>query len=193
MRERRVLRSTGDLDGAEVSLLLGGRASGYTFTTADWNSLGKAVAASAQKFGLRWSVSNSRRTPASASRLFAAMAASGEIARFVDYRFAGPGSANRLFAADAIFVTRDSTSMISEGLTAHRPVVALTPAVTRPRLGESVVAALAANGGLAILPIPGLDAATLAETLLALEAPHSDPRDLIARTIAEALDIGPSA
>jgi mitochondrial fission protein ELM1 len=191
LRAPRVLRSLEALRGAEVSLLLGGRASGYSFAAGDWRHLAEVVAESADKFGLRWSVSNSRRTPAAASRLFAGLAASGAIARFIDYRVAGPGSANALFAADAVVVTRDSVTMISEGLTARRPVIALVPAVTRPRIGESVVAALGAKGGLAGVSIPALTAATLVETLVGLEPSRSDPTAVIAATIAEAIDLAP--
>jgi hypothetical protein len=191
LRAPRVLRSLEDLRGAEVSLLLGGRASGYSFAAGDWRHLAEVVAESARNFGLRWSVSNSRRTPGAASRLFAGLAASGAITGFIDYRVAGPGSAKALFAADAVVVTRDSVTMISEGLTARRPVIALIPGVTRPRIGESVVAALGAQGGLAVLAIPGLAAGRLAETLIRLEPSRSDPAAVIATTIAEALDLAP--
>jgi mitochondrial fission protein ELM1 len=88
----RPLRATADLAGAEISLLLGGRGRGYVYTEDEWRALAGLVVAVKQAFGVRWSVVNSPRTPDVASDVFAGLAGRGELARFVDFRSAGPGS-----------------------------------------------------------------------------------------------------
>lgn len=185
----RRLHTLADLSGAEVSLLIGGNSHGHVFTDHEWRRLGGLIEEAAREYGIRWRVSTSRRSPARLGDDFARLAANGAILEFVDYRTAGAGSADRLFGADAVVVTEDSTSMISEGLAARRPVIALKPAKVAPSSVNETVAAMAAGGGLAILPIGTATPQQLASTLTTLKLPVLHPRDVIAAAVAPVLGL----
>lgn len=185
----RPLRTLADLRGAEVSLLIGGKAHGHTYTDTEWNRLVALVEQVTRDYGVRWRVSTSRRSPASLAPRLAALAADGRIAEFVDYRTAGAGSGDRLFAADAIVVTEDSTSMLSEGLAAGRPVIGMKPEKVAVSSVNETVAAMAASGGLAVLPIATATAEQFARTLIGLRLPETRPRDVLAAIIAPVLGL----
>jgi hypothetical protein len=191
MRRPRPLHSIADLARAEVSLLLGGPAPGYRFADDEWRRIAEVIAQSAATFGIRWSVSNSRRTPDAASKLFGELTERGVIAGFVDYRQSGQGSAAKLFAADAIVTTEDSMTMMAEAMAARRPVVALKPAAVENRSTAEEIATMAVGGGLAVLPIRSTTAGHFARTLVAVRVPERDPRDLIAQAIAPVLGLDP--
>ena len=54
------------------------------------------------------------------------------VARFIDYRTAGPGTLPEVFAtAEVIVCTEDSSTMISEAVSARLPVVGVAPAAHR--------------------------------------------------------------
>jgi mitochondrial fission protein ELM1 len=185
----RPLRTDADLAGAEISLLLGGRGRGYVYTEVEWRALAAFVVAVKRAFGVRWSVVNSPRTPEVASDVFAALAAAGDLARFVDFRRAGPGSVGEFFKADAIVVTEDSRSMMAESLAARRPVVLMRPKLVTHSLGTERIAATVAGGGAAVLPILSATAEQFARVLLSLRIAARDPRDVIAAAIAPVLGL----
>jgi len=119
-----------------AGLLLGGDTPTMNFDAAAWQRIADFVSATCAGHGTRWIISNSRRTPAAASDLFAALAtgshgpggASSPVERFIDVRQGGSGTLRALFAASqAIAVTADSSSMLSEAIWARRPVIALSP------------------------------------------------------------------
>src|SRR6185437_12631182 len=74
-----------------------------------------------------------RRTPASVADKIAALAEDDTVvARFIDYRTAGPGTLPEIFGkADVIVCTEDSSTMISEAVSARLPVVGAAPAAHR--------------------------------------------------------------
>src|SRR5262249_57333184 len=78
-------------------------------------------------------VSTSRRTSASVADKIAALAKDDSvIARFIDYRTAGAGTLPEIFVkADVIVCTEDSSTMISEAVTARLPVVGVAPGAHR--------------------------------------------------------------
>ncbi|HSI40547.1 MAG TPA: ELM1/GtrOC1 family putative glycosyltransferase [Xanthobacteraceae bacterium] len=180
----RRLAVSSDLAGADIALLIGGTAYRRDYPPAEWEALERLVGESARQFGLRWRVSSSPRTPDEVADRFGAMYARGEIAAFLDFRTAGAGSARALFGADAIVVTADSTSMLAEGLAAKRPVVALKSSHVHKHYADEVIAAMASGPGLAVLPLDIVTAAQFAATLLSLDAPRHDARDLIALALA---------
>jgi hypothetical protein len=175
--------------GAEVALLLGGPSHSHRYEEAEWAALAGAVAELARR-GWRWSVATSRRTPASAARLFAALATDGALARFVDFAAAGPGSADPLFAADALVVTGDSMSMIAEASAALRPVVVLRPSRVKPSADDAMLAAMERDDGVTVVPFAGLSADSLAAALVAARPAREDPslRLLCAASAALGLD-----
>ena len=187
----RPLRSIADLAGAEFSLLLGGKAKGYGYSDLDWQALAELTVQTGMAYGIRWSVSDSRRTPLMATRLFSRLAEAGNIARFVEFCVSGPGSANALFAADAIVVTEDSRSMMAEAVAARRPVIAVRPEAVAFSLATEETATMACWGGIAVLPIRTLTPDQFVRSLLSIKIPGRDPRELIAEAIAPVLGLAP--
>lgn len=184
----RPLRRPEDLAGASLALLIGGSAYRREFPQDEWEALLAFVPAMAQRYGVRWRVSNSRRTPDAVSERFKALARAGVLATFVDVRDAGTGSARELFGADAVVVTEDSMSMIAEGLTAGRPVVALKSRRVHKHYANEVIAGMA-GPHLAILPMAGVTPGRFAATLISLVPPAEDARERIARALAPALGL----
>jgi mitochondrial fission protein ELM1 len=175
--------ATPDLQGMRASLLLGGKGPGYRYDPDEWRRVAALVEGTTMRYGLKWSVASSRRTPDLAADLFAGLAARG-IVDFVDFRSAGPGSVNMLFGADLIAVTEDSITMMAEALAARRPVIALRPANVGPRAPADEIAAMAEGGGLAALPIEAATPERFAETLLAIEPAAQDPREALRAVLA---------
>jgi mitochondrial fission protein ELM1 len=172
----RPLKTVAALYGSDLALLIGGNSSTHRYLASEWRDLAQFVLLSAQRLGIRWRVSTSRRSPNSLSAVFASMAESGVISQFVDYKSAGPGSADRLLTADALVVTEDSRSMIADGLAARRPVIAL-----RPRSASYAAAKLP---GLAVVPLRDLSPEAFSEVLMMLDPPSLRPREVIAAAIA---------
>ena len=87
----------------------------------------------AKAWGTRWLVSTSRRTPDYVADKIAELAKDESVvARFIDYRTAGPGTLPEIFAkAEIIVCTEDSSTMISEAVSARLPVVGVAPAAHR--------------------------------------------------------------
>jgi hypothetical protein len=185
----RSLISEADLHGAVVSLILGGSRSGYTFSEADWQAIGSLVSETGTRYGIRWRVANSRRTPVSASNMLRGMAQRSVVEQFIDV--AGPGwpSADQLFGADAVVVTEDSLTMIAEGLSALRPVIALKPQGGLRHGYPEELCAMVCGEGLRILPIRSAFPDVFCRTLLSLTPPQTDPRDVIAAAIAPRLGL----
>jgi mitochondrial fission protein ELM1 len=181
-RPRRAVAAA-DLDGRRASLLLGGKGPGYRYDAAEWRHIAALVEDSAVRYGLKWSVASSRRTPDEASELIADLAARGVI-DFIDFRIAGPGSVNALFGADVIVVTEDSITMMAEAMAARRPVIALRPANVGPRAPADEIAAMAEGGGLAVLPIEAATPERFVETLLSIEPATLDPREALRAVLA---------
>ncbi len=183
----RPLRRVEDLAGADMALMIGGDSHGHSFSHGEWRSLASFLEASAAALKVRWRVSTSRRSPDFLRPLLADLAARGVIEEFLDYRTAGPGSGNRLFAADAVVVTEDSLSMLSEGLAAGRPVVALKPAKVEDSSANEVVAGHAGQGWLAVLPLRSMTPERFASHLLALRVPERPVREVFEAALAPLL------
>jgi hypothetical protein len=189
MPKPRQLRTAADLAGAKVSLYLGGPARGYVYDEPEWKALARLVAAVAESYGVEWHVTNSRRTPAVASDLFTELAKERRLKEFIDFRSAGPGSAQHLLAADAIVVTEDSRSMMADAMAAMRPVLLMQPKSVVYGLGTERIAATVAGGGAAVLPIATATAAQFAAVLTAVQVPARQPRDIVTEVIATALGL----
>lgn len=114
-----------------AGLLVGGPSGLFHWSDADWRRLLDFLSESRTRHATRWIVSTSRRTPAGTADLLQALAAApqGPIAELIDFRRAGPGTLPRLFAAvEAVLVTEDSSTMMSEAVCARLPVVGVSPA-----------------------------------------------------------------
>ncbi len=113
-----------------LGLLIGGPSGECRFTDGDWQRLLAFIDEAHAAYGTRWVISNSRRTPAGVSDAIAARAAAGTdaIAGFIDGRATGPGTLGQVLASSAAIVcTDDSSSMISECVSAGFAVVGVRP------------------------------------------------------------------
>ncbi len=113
-----------------AGLLLGGPSGLFHWRDDEWEALATFLGESHRAHGTRWIVSTSRRTPDAAADRFAALAGEtgGAIAELIDFRTAGPGTLPRLFAGvEAVLVTEDSSTMLSEAVCARLPVVGVAP------------------------------------------------------------------
>lgn len=180
----RLLRTEADLVGARVTLFVGGKAGSYRYAPAEWGLLTSLVSASARQYGLRWSVSTSRRTSSVATSVFSELAAKGELAQFVDYQKAGPGSNAPLLDADLIVVTEDSRSMSAEALSTGRPVVLLRPRKAEFSMATEEIATLAAGEGVVVLPIHSVTPEQFVASVLSIRPRERPTIDAVAAAVA---------
>jgi uncharacterized protein len=169
-----------------VGLLVGGDSGTVRFGGADWREL----------FGLledlhpayvQWVVANSRRTPAAVSDRLGELAALTPRIQFVDVRTAGAGTLLDLFnRCDAIAVTLDSSSMVSEAVWSRRPVVALAPVVADlPPLEMAYRAGLAKQSLISTVQIGGLKLAGLLDQFASVTPLADNPLDALAGLLRE--------
>lgn len=169
-----------------MALLVGGDGKDCRFTSQDWSAIENLLVDTARR-GTRWTISNSRRTAGDVSdRLQRLVAEGGPVAEMIDVRrpHARP-LATLLAEVDAMLVTADSSSMISEGVFARRPVVALAPTHFRLDSEEAGYRArLAAGGAMATLAVGELTPTRLEQALRAVTPQTVNPLDALADLIA---------
>jgi hypothetical protein len=172
-----------------IAVFVGGPIPSADFQAADWQALGRLMQGVAAEFAARFVLVTSRRTPdAFYTALSPLLGNTAVIETFIDHRKAGTGSIAEGYAADAIFATADSMSMITEGVAARRPVIVLAPAETKPFRDNEAVEDLAAANHLAVLPVreatPSAIAAKL-QTLTPMSENHLDRlADIVAAAVA---------
>ncbi len=122
------------------ALLIGGNAGPFRYRREEWERLLAFAAEVSKAWGTRWLVSTSRRTPDSVADRIAELAKDDSVvARFIDYRTAGPGTLPEIFGkAEVIVCTEDSSTMISEAVSARLPVVGVAPAAPLHRRGGRI-------------------------------------------------------
>jgi mitochondrial fission protein ELM1 len=173
-----------------AGLLIGGNAGPFRYRREEWEKLLAFAAEVSKAWGTRWLVSTSRRTPPSVADKIAALAKEdSSIARFIDYRTAGPGTLPEIFArADVILCTEDSSTMISEAVSARLPVVGVTPQAHRFTDEEQDYRAfLIANGWCRVLPIAALTPESFAAALAEITPLKENPLDALAAKLRERL------
>jgi mitochondrial fission protein ELM1 len=166
-----------------VGLLIGGNAGTFSYKRKDWDRLLAFMAAVSKVWGTRWLVSTSRRTPDGVADRIAALAKDESvIAKFIDFRTAGPGTLPEIFAqADAIVCTEDSSTMISEAVSARLPVVGVAPKSHRFTADEREYRDfLMRNGWCRAVPIAQLSPETFAQALSEIEPIQENPLDALA-------------
>ena len=144
----------------------------------------------AKAWGTRWLVSTSRRTPDHVADRIAELAKDENvIARFIDYRTAGPGTLPEIFAnAEVVVCTEDSSTMISEAVSARLPVIGVAPAAHRFSDEEQDYRAfLVQNGWCRVLPIAALTPDSFARALSEIEPLKENPLDALAAKLKERL------
>lgn len=109
-------------------MLIGGSSRSHTYRVDDWRHLAQAMNALAETHGIQWLVTTSRRTGAECEAILRAELRAeciadaawwGEEPRKVVMGYLG--------AAELVFCTQDSLTMITEGMASGRPVYAVYP------------------------------------------------------------------
>jgi hypothetical protein len=173
-----------------AGLLIGGNAGPFRYRRKEWERLLSFIAEVSNAWGTRWLVSTSRRTPDSVADKIADLAKDESVvARLIDYRSAGPGTLPEVFAqADVIVCTEDSSTMISEAVSARLPVVGVAPAAQRFTDEEHDYRAfLVKNNWCRVLPIAELTPISFARALSEIEPLQENPLDALAAKLKDRL------
>jgi mitochondrial fission protein ELM1 len=173
-----------------AGLLIGGNAGPFRYRRAEWERLLAFACAVSKAWGTRWLVSTSRRTPPFVGDKIAELAKDASIIeRFIDYRTAGPGTLPEVFGkAEVIVCTEDSSTMVSEAVSARLPVVGVAPEAQRFTDEESAYRAfLVRNNWCRVLPIAALTPDTFAAALAEIEPIKENPLDALAAKLKERL------
>jgi mitochondrial fission protein ELM1 len=178
-----------DKHPAVVGLLIGGNAGTFRYKRKDWDRLLAFIAAVSKAWGTRWLVSTSRRTPDAVADRIAALAKDETVAKFIDFRTAGPGTLPEIFAkADAIVCTEDSSTMISEAVSARLPVVGVAPKSHSFTADEREYRDfLMRNDWCRAVPIAQLSPETFAQALSEIAPIRENPLDALAAKLKERL------
>jgi uncharacterized protein len=173
-----------------AGLLIGGNAGPFRYRRKEWDRLLAFAADVSKAWGTRWLISTSRRTPDFVADRIAALVQDGSVVEhYIDYRTAGPGTLPQLFAtADVIVCTEDSSTMISEAVSARLPVIGVAPAAHRFTDEEQNYRAfLVANNWCRVLPIAELTPNLFARALSEIEPIAENPLDALAARLKERL------
>lgn len=179
----RSIRSSEDLRGARIGVLVGGPTPYAMFDEDDWEQLARVLEDLTSQ-GCRITVATSPRTPDAAYAQLARIVSRGdESVSFIDYRSSGPGSIAPALGCDVVLVTSDSMSMVTEAAVAQRPALALRPRDVRPYRDDEAVDGLVAEGWLAMLPLAECNADRLLRSVSALKPMTENHLDRLADRI----------
>lgn len=119
--------------GTLWAMLIGGHGAGARYQPQDWLQLALWMNATAAKQGIRWLVTTSRRTGIEAESVLKSKLDMSTIADAIWWADQ-PRKVMSAFLgrAELVCSTIDSLSMITEAISAGRPVIALTPAEFKP-------------------------------------------------------------
>lgn len=169
-----------------IGLLVGGDSGLFKYRDEEWDRLFGFVRELSQAWGTRWLVSTSRRTPrAIAQAAFDLAKDKDVVADFIDYKLAGPGTLERIFArADVIVCSEDSSTMISEAVWARLPVIGVSPErhSFKPEEAEYRQMMLV-NNRCRFLSISGLTIGQFAEALREIEPLEENPLQKLAEQL----------
>ena len=166
-----------------AGFLVGGNAGPFRYRRKEWDRLLAFIAEISKAWGTRWLISTSRRTPYYVADKFAELARNESIVtRFIDYRTQGPGTLPEVFGkAEVILCTEDSSTMISEAVSARLPVVGVAPRAHRFTDEEqSYREFLMQNRWCCVLPIAELTPDAFAHALAEIEPIEQNPLDALA-------------
>jgi mitochondrial fission protein ELM1 len=173
-----------------AGLLIGGNAGPFRYRRGEWERLLDFARGLSKAWGTRWLVSTSRRTPDFVADRVAELAKNESvIAHFIDYRTAGPGTLPDVFRkAEVIVCTEDSSTMVSEAVSARLPVVGVAPKAHRFTDEESAYREfLVRNNWCRVLPIAALKPETFAAAVAEIEPIKENPLDALAARLKERL------
>lgn len=115
------------------ALLIGGDGAGYRYAAQDWVDLARLINKLASRYQIRWLLVSSRRTGRRGEALLKQHVDSSARAAACWFRDRDEYRAEAwLGAAEYVFVTEDSMTMLTEAACARRPVHSLRPATAAP-------------------------------------------------------------
>ncbi len=114
-------------------MLAGGNGAGYRYREQDWRAVARLMKKVAGIYNIRWLLVSSRRTGVEAEQLLAEYLDANVLAAHCWYGKGDAYSAEAwLGAAEKVFVTEDSMTMLTEAICARRPVISLRPQQSLP-------------------------------------------------------------
>jgi len=123
----------GNADQRYWLMLVGGKGAGYRYRQADWTRLARTLNLLAGRYGIRWLLVTSRRTGQAGERLLRRHIDPACLAQACWSRDGDPYDAEAfLGAAEQVFVTEDSMTMLAEAMSAQRPVYSLSAEYASP-------------------------------------------------------------
>lgn len=171
---------------ARAGLLIGGNSGLFHYERDEWERLFTVLEDINRAWGTKWHVSTSRRTDDWVGDAVADLAAKGgAIERFIDYRNAGPGTLSEIFrAADIIVCTEDSSTMLSEAISARLPVIGVAPSQHAFKPEEAEYRQfLLENGWCRGIEIEALDVPAFEAVLGEIKPLDANPLDKLAADI----------
>lgn len=166
----------------KIGVLVGGPTANAAFAAPDWERLAGLLAECAAEPAITLRIATSPRTPQVAYDALAPLADRANV-RIVDFREAGPGSAGPVYECDALIVTSDSMSMITEAVAAQRPAVALAPARTRPHADDEAVETLVREGRLRVIALAHATTQSLDAAFASITPMRENHLDLLAEMV----------
>lgn len=113
------------------TMLIGGQSRSHDFRPADWEKLAEGMIALARREGIRWLVTTSRRTGKEVEAKLRGLLPPEIVADAVWWCHSPEKKFPAyLGAAEVIWVTQDSISMVTEAVAAGKPVVVVRPELT---------------------------------------------------------------
>ena len=110
------------------TLMIGGNGAGYQYRRQDWQTLARVMNALARRYAIRWLLVSSRRTGKRAGQVLRHNLDNKLVAAHSWYDEGDEFSAEAwLGAAERVFVTEDSMTMLTEAIYSRRPLVSLRP------------------------------------------------------------------
>ncbi|NNJ94400.1 MAG: hypothetical protein HKP57_06625 [Halobacteria archaeon] len=166
-------------------MVIGGDSGFYTFTAHDWIELARFMARMSDLFHVRWLLTTSPRTGQAVDSLLRDNIDPALLLDAVWYSQA-PRKVMRdyLAAADVVMCTEDSLTMLTEAVSAGRPVISLRPARVSPNAAyEHALSRLTHARLLASLPITELDEVNVGEVIDTLEPIAESMPAILARKL----------
>jgi mitochondrial fission protein ELM1 len=169
-----------------AGLLIGGDSGKFRYRREEWTSLLSFVRTLTAAWGTRWLISTSRRTPDFVADAVAEMAKDKTLVdHLVDFRSAGAGTLRPIFERAEIMVcTSDSSSMLSEAIAVHLPVVGILPKAHGFKEKEAIYRNMMEEKGWArFILLADLDVSGFSEALGKVQPPKENHLDRLADQI----------
>jgi len=110
------------------AMIIGGASVSHRYKEADWDALANGMNHLARTHGIRWLLTTSRRTGADTERQLRAALSPDVLAKAVWWaEQVEKKLAAFLGAAELVFVTQDSVTMVTEAVASGRPAVVVRP------------------------------------------------------------------